>query len=119
MTEANAPRPASAPPAQRVNIPGIISLAFVAVHIGWSVVIPLVLSQTAMSTGSGLSLVLFLPLISFAVSLGAIISGLVGVLNRSATRLRWMAVGGLVSGSAFLLSNLAGAVGGWLASLVM
>ena len=46
--------------------------------------------------------------------LGAVVSGLLGVLQKHRPRLRWMAIGGLVASSTTLVSVIFSALGGFL-----
>jgi hypothetical protein len=80
-----------------------------------SFVLPLLYREAALS-GSYTFISVGLPLTQGVLVLAAIGLAIGGVLQRSAPRMRWTAVGALVSGALSLVSMTGSMVGGWIAS---
>ncbi|WP_449282098.1 hypothetical protein [Leucobacter sp.] len=100
-----------------VNVLGVVALVLVSLPALMSFFVPLIYRQAAMS--SGIAVVGFvIPMIQLAVLVVAAGLAIAGVLQRGATRLRWAAVGALVSAALGILSIIGGTVGGWALSMM-
>ncbi|MFV0435354.1 MAG: hypothetical protein ACK5LO_15450 [Leucobacter sp.] len=107
--------PQPAPQRERVNVLGIVALAVLTVLMLLSFITPLLYRQAAW--GGQLTIITtVLPIAQVAVMLIALGLAIGGVLQRSATRFRWAAVGALVSAALSLLSTVSVTLGGLLAS---
>ncbi|MBO1900806.1 hypothetical protein J4H92_02450 [Leucobacter weissii] len=117
--QAPLPAPASAAPTLTarggVNGLGIAALSLLALLSFLSLLAPLLYRQAAiigdysLVAGSLTGLQFLVVLVAIGLAIG-------GVLQRSAPRLRWTAIGSLVSGALSLASMLFGTLGGWLAT---
>ncbi len=110
-----APQPARPAATGRLNVLGVVALAILALFALLSFVLPLLYREAALS-GSYTFISVGLPLTQGVLVLAAIGLAIGGVLQRSAPRMRWTAVGALVSGALSLVSMTGSMVGGWIAS---
>ncbi|GAB2549582.1 hypothetical protein [Leucobacter ruminantium] len=107
--------PTASPTGERLNLLGVIALALLVLLALLSFIQPLFYRQAAM-VGDFSTLSMVLAIIHAGVTFAALGLAIGGVLQRTARRLRWTAVGSLVAGGLALLSMIGNLVGGWISS---
>lgn len=107
--------PTAAAAGERLNLLGVIALALLVLLALLSFLQPLFYRQAAMA-GDFSTLSMVLAIIHAGVTFVALGLAIGGVLQRTARRLRWTAVGSLVAGGLALLSMIGNLVGGWISS---
>ncbi len=103
-------------PGGRVNVLGIIALSLLALTVLSGFVTPL-FQHAALLAGRSATVLFLMPLAHLGVTLVAVGLAIGGVVQRSASRMRWTAVGALVAGVLGTVSTAASLLGSWALSL--
>ena len=107
--------PAQPAPPARVNVLGIVALALVALGALLNVFLPFVYRAMAETGDIGSAITA----VGIAQAVLHVIAGglaLAGVLQRNAPRLRWTAIGALVTCALWALSALGSLLTGWISA---
>ena len=99
-----------------VNVLGIIALSLLAMIALTSFVTPFA-QRSALSAGVSPVMLAVFPLVTLALTLVAVGLSLGGVLQHSANRLRWTAIGALVAGVLEAVTIVTSLLGSWALSL--
>lgn len=101
--------------AGRLNLLGVIALGLQVLLALSNAFLPLLYRQVAMS-GDFSVISVVMPVTQGVMQLIIVGLAVAGLLQRSAPRLRWTAIGALVSGGLSLLSMAGSLLGNWIAS---